>query len=52
MNIMDFMLMVINTFADLWQWLITQVNIAGYEVAPITLIFSALIFAGIIRAVL
>ena len=51
-NIMDFFMLVINSLSNLWLWLTTQIEIAGYDVKPITLVFGILIFAGIIRAVL
>lgn len=52
MNIMNFLLLVIDTFSNIWSWLSTDISIAGYNVAPLTLVFSSLIFVGVLRAVI
>lgn len=45
------LLELINTLGDVWEWLTTQTTILNYEIAPIYLVIGSLFIAGIIRAI-
>lgn len=47
----EWLIELINTLGNVWEWLTTQTTILNFNIAPIYLVIGGLFITGIIRSI-